>query len=443
MVVAMWPVGRVKPYDKNPRINDGSVDAVARSISQYGFRQPIVVDRDGVVIVGHTRLKAAIQLGMDEVPVHVASDLSETKARALRIADNKTHELAEWDVNLLSDEVRALSVLPDFDDFELGMDPKDLETSMNPKGRDGLVDADDVPPVAKTAKTKRGDIWSLGHHRLMCGSSTDLNDVMRLMDGNKAALVSTDPPYLVDYTGDRPNDSGKDWSAQYKEVEIKDAAGFFRALFTNVLAVIAPRAAIYCWHAHKRVGEIQAVWKSLGILDHQQIIWIKPTPVFGRVYWHFRHEPCMMGWVQGSQPEHDSDHSHNSVWELDWEGKSRIVGNEHPTQKPVEIFARPMRKHTRPGDICFEPFSGSGSQLIAAEQLGRRCFAMELEPTFVEVAVRRWEAFTGKKAELITRERQAPCEKPSASSPSTHPSTERSPSGTSSARSGKSSSRRR
>src|SRR5690606_30034880 len=124
----------------------------------------------------------------------------------------------------------------------------------------------------------------------------------------------------------------------------------------------------------------------------------KPTPVFGRVFWHFRHEPCMMGWRQGSMPEHDSDHEFSSVWEVDWEGKGRIVGNEHPTQKPVEIFARPMRKHTRPGDLCYEPFSGSGSQLIAAESLGRRCCAMELEPVFVDVAVRRWERYTGKVA---------------------------------------------
>lgn len=403
MSVVMWPIDRVKPYDKNPRINDGSVDSVARSISQYGFRQPIVVDKGGVVIVGHTRLKAAKKLGMTEVPVHVASDLSETKARALRIADNKTHELAGRDVDLLSAEVRALSTLPGFDDFELGMGPKELETAMNPDGRDGLVDADDVPEPPKKVKTKRGDLWVLGGHRLMCGSSTDIADVKKLMNGSRAAIVSTDPPYLVDYTGDRPNDSGKDWSAQYKEVEIKDAARFFRDLFSNVIEVIAPKAAIYCWHAHKRCGEIQSVWKSLGILDHQQIIWVKPTVVFGRVYWHFQHEPCMMGWVQGSQPEHDSDHTYGSVWEIDWEGKSRIVGNEHPTQKPVEIFARPMRKHTNPGDICFEPFSGSGSQIIAAEQLGRRCFAMELEPTFVEVAVRRWEQFTGRKAELVSR----------------------------------------
>ena len=141
-------------------------------------------------------------------------------------------------------------------------------------------------------------------------------------------------------------------------------------MFTNVLSVLAPHSAIYCWHAHKRQALISTVWSDLGILDHQQIIWVKPSAVFGRVFWHFRHEPCMMGWVQGTMPPHDDDHSFNSVWEIDWEGKARIVGNEHPTQKPVEIFARPMRKHTKPGDICFEPFSGSGSQLIAAETLG-------------------------------------------------------------------------
>ena len=232
---------------------------------------------------------------------------------------------------------------------------------------------------------------------------------------------------MVDYTGERPNQSGKDWTANYREIDVTDADGFFRALFTNVLANVAPRAAIYCWHAHKRQALIARVWAELGILDHQQVIWVKPTPVFGRVYWHFRHEPCMMGWIQGSQPTHDSNHAHNSVWEpleagtkledltkpqllkmikdhstvweIDWEGKSRVIGNEHPTQKPVEIFARPIRKHTIPGQIVLEPFSGSGSQIIAAEQLGRRCYALEISPRFCDVAIARWEKLTGKTAE--------------------------------------------
>ena len=283
----------------------------------------------------------------------------------------------------------------------LGFDDAELQALFAPVPTEGKTDRDDVPPIPTVAVAQPGDMWVLGEHRLLCGNSTSAGDVRRVMMTDRAALCATDPPYLVDYTGERPNDSGKDWSGVYHEVEITDAEGFFTALFTNVKEVLAPKAAIYCWHAHRRCGLIQQVWEGLGILDHQQVIWVKPTPVFGRVYWHFRHEPAMMGWVQGSQPEHDSDHAFNSVWEIDWEGKSRIVGNEHPTQKPVEIFARPMRKHTKPGDVVFEPFSGSASQLIAAEQEGRRCRAIEIEPVFVDVAVARWEKFTGKKAERV------------------------------------------
>jgi DNA modification methylase len=283
----------------------------------------------------------------------------------------------------------------------LGWSDEELNELLAPPGTEGLTDADEVPEPPETPITKPGDIWLLGEHRLLCGDSTKPEDVDRVMEGAKAALTATDPPYLVDYTGERPNDSGKDWSGTYKEVEITDADRFFRGVFTNVLRVLAPNAAIYCWHAHKRQALISQVWTDLGILDHQQVIWVKPTPVFGRVYWHFRHEPCMMGWRKGSQPAHDSDHEFNSVWEIDWEGKARIVGNSHPTQKPVEIFARPMRKPTKRGDTVFEPFSGSGSQLIAAEKEGRRCRAIELEPTFVDVAVARWETFTSKKAERV------------------------------------------
>ena len=255
------------------------------------------------------------------------------------------------------------------------------------------------PEPCEEAVSRAGDLWVLGSHRLLCGDSTSLTDVRRLVGDAKIALCATDPPYLVDYTGERPNDSGKDWSATYREIDIKDADGFFRALFTNVLEVLAPHAAIYCWHAHKRCGTIQRIWEELGILDHQQVVWVKPTAVFGRVYWHFRHEPCMVGWRKGSQPEHDGQHEHDSVWDVDWEGKARIT-SDHPTSKPPELFARPMRKHTRRGDTVLEPFSGSGSQLIAAEAEGRRCLAIEISPVFVDVALRRWEAATGKAAVL-------------------------------------------
>ena len=178
---------------------------------------------------------------------------------------------------------------------------------------------------------------------------------------------------------------------------------------------MAPKGAIYCWHAHKRQALISRIWKELGILDHQQIIWVKPAAVFGRVYWHFRHESCFMGWRKGSMPDHDGDHEFDSVWNIDYDGLGRRAA-DHPTSKPLELFARPMRRHTKRSDICFEPFSGSGSQIIAAEQEGRRCWGMEIAPAFVDVAIKRWEAATGRQAvlddskatfEAVTRQRVA------------------------------------
>lgn len=400
MEISLLRLSDIKPYPGNPRVNDGAVAAVVASLKEFGFRQPIVVDTDLVIIVGHTRYKAAQQLGLLQVPVHIARDLTPEQIKAYRIADNQTATIAEWDFDLLNIELADLQK-QDYDLGLLGFDADELAQIMGTEKQAGECDPDEVPEPAAEAITKPGDLWLLGDHRLLCGDSTNPVDVSRLMNGQKAALVATDPPYLVDYTGERPNDSGKDWTASYREIDITDADSFFRSLFTNVLKVLAPHSAIYCWHAHKRQGMISRIWEELSILDHQQIIWVKPTPVFGRVFWHFRHEPCMMGWVKGSQPTHDGDQSCNSVWEIDWEGKARIVGNEHPTQKPVEIFARPMRKHTKIGDICFEPFSGSGSQLIAAQQMQRRCYAMEISPVFVDVAIKRWEQFTGRKAELV------------------------------------------
>ncbi len=386
----------------NPRLNDAAVPHVADSIRRFGWQQPIVARPSGEVIAGNTRLKAATQLGHMKVPV-VWFTGSALDATAFQIADNRTHEFATWDEPALAKLLQELQAEDSLDG--VGFDAADIdELIARIEGDDAStpVDVDDPgpPPPPKVPVARLGDLWTLGQHRLLCGDSTNLADVQRVMAGDLAALVATDPPYLVDYTGERPNGTGKDWSHTYREVDITDAETFFRELFTNALAVLGPKAAIYCWHAHKRQSTITRIWAELGILDHQQIVWVKPTPVFGRVYWHFRHEPCLMGWRKGDKPEHDGVHAHDSVWEVDWEGKQRIVGNEHPTQKPVELFRRPMLKHTRPGDICFEPFSGSGSQLIAAEQLGRRCRAIEIAPAFVDVAIRRWQQATGKQAML-------------------------------------------
>jgi hypothetical protein len=278
----------------NPRKNDAAIPHVAASIRRFGWQQPPVARRNGEVIAGNTRLKAAQSLGMTEVPVWWF-DGSELDALAYNIADNRSHTFSEFDDQALA---QLLEHLRKEDALEgVGYSTDDIDALVaqlrEEEDRELADDGPDEPPVVAVAKL--GDLWHLGEHRLLCGDSTKLADVHRVMGGDKAALCASDPPYLVSYTGERPNDSGKDWSATYREIDIEDADGFFRAVFANVLEVLAPHAAIYTWHAHKRCGDIQRIWRDLGILDHQSIIWVKPSSVFGRVYWHFRHEHCLMG----------------------------------------------------------------------------------------------------------------------------------------------------
>ena len=398
--VEIVPISRLYCSPANPRKNDAAVPHVAASIRRFGWQQPVVARRTGEVIAGNTRLKAAQSLGMTEVPVWWF-DGNDLDAVAFSVADNRSHEHSSWDEPSLIQLLEQLKAEDALDGVGYGTEDIDaLVQKLRDEeevDRDLADDGPDEPPAVAMART--GDLWLLGDHKLLCGDSTSLKDVHRVMGSDKAALVATDPPYLVDYTGERPNDSGKDWTATYREIDIQDADGFFRAVFVNVLDVLGPKGAIYCWHAHKRCGDIQRIWRELGILDHQQIIWVKPTPVFGRVYWHFQHEPCVMGWRQGDKPEHDGVHEHTSVWTVDWDGKARISG-DHPTSKPVELFVRPIKKHTNVGDIVFEPFSGSGSQLIAAERTGRRCRAIEISPPYIDVAIRRWQKATGKDATL-------------------------------------------
>jgi DNA modification methylase len=371
---------------------DKNLEAIKGSLRCFGQVKSIVVRKEtGTVVCGNGTLEAARALGWTHIAAIVIA-LNDTQAAALSIADNHAASLAEWDQETLDKLLATIKV--DDADFQAMFDELKSETS--PAVVEDEVPIDRADELQQKWQTAAGQLWEIPSkstpgksHYLLVGDATKAEDVRRLMRGKKADLFSTDPPYLVDYTGDRPNDSGKDWSDSYHEIDIKDAYAFYKAVFVNGLEVIGDHVAIYCWHAHKRVGLIQKVWEELGILDHQQIVWIKPTPVFGRVFWHFKHEPCMMGWRQGSIPEHDGDQTISSVWEIDYDGKGRMVGNDHPTQKPLEIFARPMRKHTKRGGMCFEPFSGSGSQLVAAEQLGRLCRACEIEPKFVAVGLER------------------------------------------------------
>ena len=406
------PIGKLHQDPANARAHPArSVDAIAASLARFGQQRPILRDRKGVVVAGNGVLQAALKLGWTHVAA-VDSELRGVERTAYAIADNRLAELSEWDNDVLR---QLLADIPEDAREVIGLTAADLE-AMGIKAADELVE-DETPEPAPVAVTEPGDLWHLGEHRLLCGDSTNAGDVDRVLAGRRPVLVSTDPPYVVDYTGVRPDKTGKDWSNLYREIDIKDAGGFFRDVFEQVARVMAPKAAVYCWHAHSRIGEITAAWEAHGLFPHQVIVWVKPAPVIGRSMFQYQHEPCLMGWKAKSMPPFGTRSEASvwttsvrgnpvqaseasDVWPIDFDGKSRVVGNEHPTQKPVEIFARPMRKHTAPGALCFEPFSGSGSQLVAAEQLGRVLAAIELQPVFVDVAVRRWQKLTGKDATL-------------------------------------------
>ncbi len=402
--IAWVPIGTLFVSPSNPRFNDDAVPHVAASIRRFGWRQPIVAKRTGEVIAGNTRLKAAQSLGQEQVPVHWFEG-TDLEATAFAIADNKSHEFSSWNEPALAkllDELRAEDALDG-----VGYSPDDIDelirsiaAEVDPRDVDD--EGPEVPPEQPVSRL--GDLWILGDHRLLCGDSTSANDITRVMNGKVAALLSTDPPYCVNYTGnDRPihdgKPSGKDWSALYNEVDIKDLGKFMDGVFDACLPHTDPAAGIYIWHAHVQQPTIAATFERHGLLLHQVIVWVKPTATFGHCYYRWRHEPCAFGWQRGNKPEHGHG-ALETVWELDWEGKQRVVGNEHPTQKPTRLFEIPMEQHTRAGDIVLEPFSGSGSQLVAAERLSRHCYAVEIQPAFVDVAIRRWQRASGKVAIL-------------------------------------------
>jgi len=399
-------VSRLFLNPANPRRNDAAVPHVVASIQRFGWRQPIVAKRSGEVIAGNTRLKAAQALHLTEVPV-VWFDGSNLDATAYAIADNRTHEFSEWDPPAL---VKLLEELRAEDSLEgVGYTAADLDALVAEleDGAETGGEVDDPGPEKPPRQpvTRAGDLWNLGRHRLLCGDSTNAADVARVMNGEKASLMATDPPYCVGYSGaDRPNDSGKDWSATYDEVSIKDLGEFMRGVLRATLPHLNDTAAIYVWHAHLQYPVLDRVFEEFSILRHQPIIWKKPSSTFTYAYYRWAHEPCIFGWKKGFKPPHYLENGLTSVWEVDWEGKQRVVGNEHPTQKPVRLFEIPMEQHTRAGEFVFEAFSGSGSQLIAAEKLRRRCRAIEIAPAFVDVAVRRFEQATGLSAVLAGSE---------------------------------------
>jgi DNA modification methylase len=400
----MRPTGAIKPYEKNPRHNEQAVEAVAASIREFGFRQPIVVDGDGVIICGHTRWKAAQRLGLERVPVHVATDLTPAQVKAYRLADNATGELAEWDLGLLGIELAELEGMG-VDLGLLGLSDK-LLADLSREAKAGLTEPDDVPEAPKKAITRPGDLWLLGEHRLLCGDSTVAEDVGRLFEGGeRGSLMNTDPPYGINYDVQTNYDAANEVDKTSRRSRNKPIQGdrmdgaelqaFLEGAIRAAVPHLEETAAFYLWHPMLTQGTFfAAAAAAADILIHRQIIWVKGHFIFGRGDYHWQHELCFYGWRRGHRCPFYGERNQTTIWQI---GMER--GKEHPTQKPVELFAIPLRNHTRSGEVCYEPFAGSGPQFIAAEQLGRRCFGVEIEPLYCDVVVRRWEEFTARKAE--------------------------------------------
>ncbi|MBI5725792.1 MAG: ParB N-terminal domain-containing protein [Planctomycetes bacterium] len=426
MEIQLRNIDDIRPYEKNPRVNDQAVAAVAASLREYGFRQPIVVDAEGVIIVGHTRWKAAKKLGLTKVPVHVAKDLPPEKVKAYRIADNQTNALAEWDYELLPIELKELQAA-DYNLDLLGFSAEDLARILDPDGTQGLTDPDDVPAPPDEAITQPGDLWILGNHRLLCGDSAKPEDVDRLLDGAKIQLVNTDPPYNVKVasrsnnaiaaTGDRPiGQQGMDMAirgkthATDKKLRAKDRplvndfvsdeefARLLRAWFGNIQRVLEPGHSAYIWGGYSNIWNYPNALKECELYFSQMIIWVKEHPVLTRKDFMGNHEWCFYSWREGAAHRFFGPANITDVWSVKKVNPQSMI---HLTEKPVELAVRAIQYSSLQGENVLDLFGGSGSTLIACEQTGRKAYLMEIDPLYSDVIVQRWEKFTGQKAKRI------------------------------------------
>lgn len=374
--------------------DDRNMDAIRGSLVRFGQQKPIVVDRDGIVRAGNGTYLAAVSLGWTEIDI-VRTNLVGTNATAYSIADNRSGELSSWNVGDLTklmqairDEDPALADELAFTDSELNALAK-AAGGWGAFGRSDDVEDPGASEPPEVPVSQLGDLWILGGHRLLCGDSLDGADVTRLMNGETAALLATDPPYLVDYRGE-----GWDGFDGADEAEV-----FFTRWLQVALVHCSPNVPVYQWHAHRRQALVERAWAAAGLLLHQQIIWSKSHGVFGRSHFAWSHEPCFYGWPKTKMPDkgRKPPPSEMTVWNIPQTVDDKA---DHPTPKPLEIFTRPMEYHTIPGEVTLEPFSGSGSQIVAAQKVKRRCFAMELSPAYVDVAIERWQKATGQEAVL-------------------------------------------
>ena len=398
-----WPADKVErrkvsdltPYARNSRTHsDEQVAQIAASIKEWGWTVPVLIEPDGGIIAGHGRVLAAQRLGIAEVPCMIADGWSEGQKRAYIIADNKVALNAGWNNELLAVEFAELGEMG-FDLGLTGFGEMELASLLADK-TEGLTDPDAVPDAPEIPVTVEGDVWQLGRHRIICGSSTEADTVGKVLNGVEPHLMVTDPPYGVEYdasfrNGIKRADGSIVGARAVGKVLNDDKADWREAweLFNGDVA--------YVWHAGVHAGTVADSLTACDLLIRSQIIWAKNQMAIGRGDYHWQHEPCWYAVRKGRKGHYDGGRKQTTLWQID---KPRKSETGHSTQKPVECMKRPIENNSSPGQAVYEPFSGSGTTIIAAEMTGRHCYAIELNPAYVDVAVKRWQEFTGQLATL-------------------------------------------
>ncbi|WP_099863760.1 site-specific DNA-methyltransferase [Pararhizobium haloflavum] len=405
------PIADLTPNPRNARTHpEDQIEQIAGAMREFGFTNPILADIDdgGVIIAGHGRRLAAMKLleagdpirlpsgrnlPAGFVPVIDCSNWSEEQRRAYTLADNRLAETSEWDDELLKLELTFLSEA-EFDLGLTGFDTKSLDRLLKFGGNAGEADPEETPEAPEAPVSLPGDIWLLGNHRIICGDSTDAETVAALLGGEKPHLMVTDPPYGVEYDAAFRNGILRENGTVVGARAVGKVLNDDRADWREAWALF-PGEVAYVWHAGIHAATVSESLNAADFAIRSQIIWAKQQFAIGRGDYHWQHEPCWYAVRKGGKGHYHGGRKQSTLWEIPKPSRSETG---HSTQKPVECMKRPIENNSEPGDAVYEPFSGSGTTIIAAEMSGRRCFAIELNPAYVDVAIKRWEAFTGEEA---------------------------------------------
>ena len=396
LTLEYWALERLVPPSRKLRKNDPAVDRMAASIEAYGFQVPILVSSEGEIVDGDLRLKAARKLGLVEVPVIVCDDWTPEQVRGFRLLANRSANWAAWDLTAVAEELAELRSLQ-FDLTLTGFDLKEMDELLAPRASEQTLES--VPEQPPVPVSVPGDLWICGAHRVLCGDATEATAVDRLLGTAVPALMITDPPYGVNYDPLWREEAGLGAQRQTGTVQNDDRVDWSEAF------ALFPGDVAYVWHAGLYAGEVASSLQSCEFSIRSQIIWVKQHFALSRGHYHWQHEPCWYAVRAGKPASWCGDRKQATVWEVSnlnafggEKGADTITG--HGTQKPVELMRRPLLNHTERGGLVYDPFLGSGSTLIAAEDTGRVCYGLELSPAYVDVIVQRWQKLMGRKAVL-------------------------------------------